>query len=228
MGSQDSRHPGVGCVPGGEFCFPGVGGQETWAAPEWRGAGCTGWKAASRELGAGRIQGLESCTGWTDLRFPGVGGSGQRSGAGTSHSVFQQGAGAGRAPPCSRGGRKGAGPRLPRPWRSRGWQGARDTAQYPAHGPPPRPAPRRAPSHSPGQAMTRTSRAAGREGPGRPRSDAASPVARRRLINLPLGRRRAESEPRTGPGRSGARGPRVHAPPAGLGRSMPPAAARRL
>lgn len=38
----------------------------------------------------------------------------------------------------------------------------------------------------------------------------------------------ADQELSTGPGRSGARGPRVHAPPAGLGRSMPPAAARRL
>lgn len=224
----DSEHPRGGRAPGGEFCFPGVGVPGAWAAPGWEGVprveGCSqgveDWGQRAGSGGWGRAQGGTIC-------FPGVGGPGQRTGAGTSHRVLQQGAGGGRAPPCSRGaGRGRAG--VTRVRGDRGAGGAPGTpAQCPARGPPPRPTPRRALSRSRGRAMTRPDRGGGaagrREGPGR---DAA--VARRRLINLPLGRRRAESEPRTGPGRSGARGPRVHAPPAGLGRSMPPAAARRL
>lgn len=113
---------------------------EVWAAPGWedmhpvegcfQGIGARGQRAGSE--GWGRVAGGTIC-------FPRVGGPGQRTGAGTSHRVLQQGAGGGRAPPCSRGaGRGRAGVT-----RVRGHRGAGGTPGSPLS--LPREDPRRAP-----------------------------------------------------------------------------------
>lgn len=122
------------------------------------GRTCPEWKVVSRELGSGE-SGQDSGVGGVPREEHCVsqelGDPGQRTGAGTSHRVLQQGAGGGRAPPCSRGAGRGRA-RVTRVRGDRGAGGAPGTPlSVPREDPPPRPTPRRALSRSRGRAMTR-------------------------------------------------------------------------